>query len=162
MVSKIIICQLSNCLTKKNLHCNFPTASFTLQPENRIFTWKYSPGSSENNFSLRILDFGYKKHKIKDVVIMAKNGPPLLARWEIREKIWEKNTRDNFLYKTVWTSGYFWYAYKVKLDLMLNLGLKNRLQMMKPENRIFTRKYSPGSSEKNFPLRILDFGYKKA
>ena len=65
-------------------------------------------------------------------LLWQKNGPPLLAQREIREKIREKNTRDNFLYKTVWTSAYFWYAYKVKLDLMLNLGLKNRLQMMKP------------------------------
>ena len=79
-----------------------------------------------------------------------------------REKFQEIITRKNFLYKTIWISGYFWYANKVKLDLTLNLGLKNRLQMMKPENRILTRKYSPESSEKNFPLRILDFGYKKA
>ena len=73
-----------------------------------------------------------------------------------------KNPKENFLYRTVWAPGYSWYAYKVKMDLKVSLGLKNAPPNEKPENRIFTQKNSPGTFEKKFPLRILDFGYKKA
>ena len=71
-------------------------ALLLIKPETGFSPGKIDPRLLKKIFPEEYLTLATKKHKIKKVVIMAKNGPTLLARRENREKNREKITRENF------------------------------------------------------------------